>query len=194
VMAFFTTATTNILAAEKSAGVGHHVALSVVGTSRVPDSGYLRAKVAQEKLIVDSGVPYSLVHATQFFEFARAIADTATDGDTVRLTDSLVRPIAASDVATAVARTAAGSPLDGTHDIAGPAEMGLDAFVRTALAGYGDPRTVVTDPTAPYFGAVIPTRALVPGDDATIFETTLEEWLAAQTAGAADPRVAQSRE
>ena len=185
VMEFFTTSTTNLLAAEKAAGVGHHLAVSVVGTSRVPESGYLRAKVAQEKLITASGVAYSLVHATQFFEFARSIADTATDGDTVRLTDSLVRPIAAEDVATAVARTAVGTPLNGTHDIAGPDEMGLDAFVRTALAAYGDPRTVVTDRSAPYFGAIIEPRALVPGDDATIFETTLGDWLEAQTAGAA---------
>ena len=181
VMAFFTTSTTNILAAEKSAGVGHHVALSVVGTSRVPESGYLRAKVAQEKLITDSGIPYSLVHATQFFEFARSIADTATDGATVRLTDSLVRPIAADDVATAMGRTAAGAPLNGTLDIAGPAEMGLDQFVRTALAAYGDPREVVTDRTAPYFGAIIAERALVPGGDALVFDTRLDDWLAAQT-------------
>ena len=180
VMDFFTTSTRNLLAAEKTAGVTHHVALSVVGTDRLPDSGYFRAKVAQENLIKESGLPYSIVHATQFFEFVKSIAAAATDGDTVRLSHALIQPIAADDVATAVARTAVGAPLNGTLEIAGPVQLGLDDLVRTGLALRGDPREVVADADAPYFGAILQERTLVPGPDATIFETTFEQWLAAQ--------------
>lgn len=184
VMTFFTTSTTNLLATEKVAGVTHHVALSVVGTDRLPDSGYMRAKVAQETLIRDSGIPFSLVHATQFFEFVKAIAAAATDGDTVKLSHALVRPIAAEDVATTVARTAVGAPLNGTLDIAGPDEISLDELVRGALARQGDPRTVVADANAPYFGAILAERTLVPAadGDAVIFPTTFDEWLTAQAA------------
>lgn len=176
VLAFFTTSTTNLLAAEVAAGVGHHVALTIVGAERLPGSGYMRAKVAQEKLITESTVPYSLVRATQFLEFATGIAASSTDGDTIRLPHSLTRPIAAVDVSTTVARTAAGGPLNGTIEIAGPTELGLDEWIRTHLALGNDPRTVVTDPEALYFGTVPAERDLVPGDGATIFETGLEQW------------------
>ena len=182
VLDFFTTSTTNLLAAEKAAGVSHHVALSVVGTDRLPDSGYFRAKVAQENLIKASGLPYSIVHATQFFEFVKSIADAATDGTTVRLSHALIQPIAADDVATAVARTAVGSPLQGTLEIAGPTQLGLDELVRTGLSLRGDPREVVVDANAPYFGAVLAERTLVPDADATVFSTTFEVWLGGQAA------------
>lgn len=182
VMDFFTNSTTNLLEAEKVAGVGHHVALSVVGTDRLPDSGYFRAKVAQEQLIKNSGVPYSLVHATQFFEFVKSIADGATDGNTVRLSPALIQPIAADDVATAVARTSVGTPLDGTIEVAGPETFGLDELIRAGLGMKGDPRDVVADPAAPYFGAILSEKSLVAGPDATIFETRFQDWAAAQLA------------
>ncbi len=178
VMNFFVTSTTKLLAAEKDAGVKHHVALSVVGTDRVPESGYLRAKVAQEKLIRESGIPYSLVHATQFFEFVKGIADSATEGDTVRLSHASIQPIAADDVAAVVARTAAGTPLNGTLEIGGPEKFGMDELIATGLAAFGDPRTVVTDATAPYFGAVLTGDELIPGPDAELSTTTFSEWLA----------------
>lgn len=177
VLAFFTTSTTNLLAAEKAAGVGHHVALSVVGTERLTDSPYMRAKVAQETLIKDSGVPYSLVHATQFFEFVKSIADGATEGTTVRLSPALIQPIAADDVATAVGRTAVGAPLNATIEVAGPQKFGLDELIRQGLAYKGDPREVVADPEARYFGALLSPDSLVAGDGATIFETTFAQWL-----------------
>lgn len=180
VMNFFTTSTTNVLAAEKVAGVGHHVALSVVGTELLPESGYFRAKVAQEKLIKESGIPYSLVHATQFFEFAGAMGQSATVDGVIRLSHALVQPIAADDVATAVARTSVGAPLNGKLDIAGPEQFGIDDFIRTALAARGETTEVVTDAQAPYFGAVLQERTLVPAGDATIFETTFATWLATQ--------------
>jgi uncharacterized protein YbjT (DUF2867 family) len=180
VMDFFTTSTTNLLAAEQAAGVKHHVALSVVGTDRLPDSPYFRAKVAQENLIKNSGAPYSLVHATQFFEFVKAIADGGTEGNVVRLSHALIQPMAAEDVATAVARTAVGEPLNGTVEIAGPEQLGLDDLIRRGLELKGDSREVVTDPTAPYFGAQLSERSLVAGPDATIFETTFDDWFAAQ--------------
>jgi len=182
VMDFFTTSTGNLLAAEKAAGVTHHVALSVVGTDRLPDSGYFRAKVAQENLITESGLPYSIVHATQFFEFVKSIAAAGTDGNTVRLSHALIQPIAADDVATAVGRTAVGTPLNGTLEIAGPVQLGLDELVRTGLSLRGDPREVVVDANAPYFGAVLAERTLVPDADATVFSTTFEEWLGGQAA------------
>jgi len=178
VMAFFTTATTNIIDAAKAAGVGHYVALSVVGAEIMVDSGYQRAKVAQENLIKTSGIPYSIVHATQFFEFVKSIAGTATVGTEVRLSHALIQPIAAEDVATAVARTTAGAPLNGTIEIAGPVELGLDDLIRAGLANAGDPRTVVTDPEATYFGQKLGERMLLPGADAIIFNTRFEEWLA----------------
>jgi uncharacterized protein YbjT (DUF2867 family) len=178
VLNFFRTSTGNLLAAEEKAGVGHHVALSVVGTERRPDIGYFRAKVAQEELIKDSGIPYSLVHATQFFEFARRIADEATDGDTVRIPPVLFQPIAGEDVARTVGRTAVGSPLNGRVDIAGPERFRFDEFFRGALAAWGDKREVVTDPHAHYFGAEMRESDLVPGDGAILGEIEYADWLA----------------
>lgn len=180
VMDFFTTSTTNLLEAERAAGVAHHVALSVVGTERLAESGYFRAKISQEKLIRESGLPYSIVHATQFFEFVKSIAQAATTDDTVRLSPALIQPIAAEDVASAVGRTAVGAPLNGTIEIAGPEQFGLDELIRTGLAYSGDPRLVVADPDARYFNAHLDERMLLPGDGAAIFETRFEAWLAAQ--------------
>ncbi|MFH8251565.1 SDR family oxidoreductase [Microbacterium sp. B2969] len=179
VLDFFTTSTNNLIAAEKAAGVGHHVALTIVGTNRPQSIPYFRAKIAQEKLIRESGVPFSLVHATQFFEFVGSIADISTDGDTVRLPGALVQPIAAEDVATAVARTAAGEPVNGDREIAGPEQFGMDEWARRALTFRGDSRTVVRDDSAPYYGARIEERTLLPVDGAWIFDTSLEEWLPA---------------
>ena len=176
VLKFFTTSTRNLLAAEAEAGVTHHVALTIVGTNRPQHIDYFAAKVAQEQLIRESGIPYSLVHATQFFEFVGSIADISTEGDTVSLPGALIQPIAAEDVATAVARAAAGEPA-GDFEIAGPEAMGMDEFARRALTFRGDARTVVRDDTAPYYGAVIEERTLIPVEGAHIFETTLERWL-----------------
>jgi len=173
---FFTTSTGNLLAAEKTAGVGHHVALSVVGTERLPDSGYLRAKLAQEKLI-KAGIPYSIVHATQFFEFVKNIADSATDGNTVRLSHALIQPIAADAVASTVARTAVGEPINGTIEIAGPEQFGLDELIRKGLSFRGDPREVVADPEARYYGALLEERTRLPGADALTLDPRFEDWL-----------------
>jgi uncharacterized protein YbjT (DUF2867 family) len=178
VLEFFETSTRNLLEAEAATGVGHHVALSVVGTDRLPDSGYFRAKVAQEKLIEGSSIPYSIVHATQFFEFVGRIADEATDGDTVRLPAALIQPMAADDVAAAVGRVAVGEPLNGTVEVAGPESFGFDDLVRRGLSARDDPRTVVADPGAKYFGAVLGERSLLPGDGARLAETTFDDWLA----------------
>ncbi|WP_159603060.1 SDR family oxidoreductase [Agromyces humi] len=182
VLAFFTTSTNNLLAAERAAGVSHHVALSVVGADRLPSSGYLRAKVAQERLIAESGLPYSIVRATQFYEFVGRIADEATVDGTARLSTGLMQPIAAADVSAAVARIAAGEPVNGTVEIGGPERVGQDELIRTALAAKGDPRTVVGDPEAHYFGTRLEGTELVPGPDAQLSTTTFAEWLAAQPA------------
>ncbi|MCR2763660.1 SDR family oxidoreductase [Microbacterium sp. zg.B48] len=179
VLRFFTTSTGNLLAAERAAGVGHHVALTIVGTNRPHVIPYFRAKVAQEKLIRESGMPYSLVHATQFFEFLQSIADVSTDGDTVRLPGALIQPIAAEDVATAVARTAAAEPLNADIEIAGPEVFGLDEFIRRGLTFRGDPRTVVRDDDAQYYGAKIDERTLLPVESAQLFQTRLADWLRA---------------
>ncbi|ORW71823.1 SDR family oxidoreductase [Mycobacterium saskatchewanense] len=186
VMHFFTTSTGNLLAAERAAGVRHHVALSIVGADRAQASGYMRAKVAQEKLIEESGTPYSIVRATQFFEFVDAIADSATDGETVRLPHGAFQPIAARDVATAVTQVALGEPVNGIVNIAGPDRAGMDDFIRDRLTASGDSRRVVTDPTASYFGAVIDERSIVPveGEDATIYSTRFADWAAAKVPGA----------
>jgi uncharacterized protein YbjT (DUF2867 family) len=176
VLEFFQTSTRNTLAAEATAGVGHHVALSVVGTERLPDSGYLRAKVAQEKLIENSSIPFSLVHATQFFEFVPGIADGATEGGTVRMPHVLFQPIAGDDVAQVVARTAVGAPLNGRVEAAGPEQYRMDEFFRTALAARNDPREVVTDEHARYFGTELSERSLVPLGDAILGETRYDEW------------------
>jgi uncharacterized protein YbjT (DUF2867 family) len=183
VMHFFTTATANLLSAEHDAGVKHHVALSVVGAQTMPDSGYNTAKAAQENLIKDSGRPFSIVRATPFYEFAVGLADSATDGDIVRLPHALFRPIAADDVAMAVARVAVGPPVNGVTEIAGPDPIGMDDFVRRALAANGDQRQVVTDAQAPYFGALIDDHTLAPEPNATIFTTRYSDWLDAHSSG-----------
>ncbi|MEV0160540.1 SDR family oxidoreductase [Nonomuraea fuscirosea] len=176
VMEFFETSTRNLLAAEADAGVGHHVALSVVGTERMPENGYFAAKIAQEQLIQKSGIPYSLVHATQFFEFVRGIADEATQDDTVRIAPVLFQPIAGDDVAAAVGRVAVDRPLNGRIEIAGPDLFRMDKFFRETLAGWGDPRQVVTDPHARYFGAELKERSLVPEDGATLGTIRYADW------------------
>jgi len=176
VMSFFVTATTNILAAEKRAGVQHHVALSVVGTADLPDSGYLRAKAAQESLIRDSGVPYSIVHATQFFEFTSAIADASMVDGKLHLAPVHYQPIASGDVASVVARVAAGSPLNEILEIGGPDRVRMDEFIPEALARAGDVREVVSDEHATYFGTELADDSLVPGPDAELGATTYDAW------------------
>jgi uncharacterized protein YbjT (DUF2867 family) len=177
VMKFFETSTRNLLAYEAAAGVGHHVALSVVGTERMLESGYFRAKIAQENLIKSSSIPYSIVRATQFFEFIKGIADLSTEGNTVRLPPDLIQPMAAEDVASAVCRVALGSPLNGTVEVGGPEKFRLDELVRRALAARKDPREVVADPQARYYGIKVSETTLIPGSDARLGETRLETWL-----------------
>jgi uncharacterized protein YbjT (DUF2867 family) len=177
VLEFFETATTNLLAAAAEAGVGHCVALSVVGADRLPDSGYLRAKVAQEQLITKSGLPYSIVRATQFFEFMDAALSWTADETTVRLPATLIQPMAAADVARAVADVSAGAPLQGTRDIAGPEVFTLDELGKITLTARGDHRNVVTDNTAGMFAAVSG-DALIAKDGAVIAKTGYREWLA----------------
>jgi uncharacterized protein YbjT (DUF2867 family) len=178
VMNFFTTSTTNLLAAEVDAGVRHHVALSIVGAERLPESGYLRAKVAQEQLIKDASIPYSIVHATQFFEFALRIADDATDGDTVRLPHVLFQPMAADDVAAAVCEISQRAPAESVIEIGGPEQFRFDEFIQQALTAKGDPRSVVADPKAPYFGTELEERSLVPTDAVHLGEIRFKDWLA----------------
>ena len=177
VMEFFTTSTRNLLMQAAAAGVRHYVVLSVVGTERIPGSPYLRAKHAQETLIKSAGIAYSIVHATQFFEFITRIADEATDGATVRLPPVLIQPMAADDVAKAVGRIAVGKPLNGTVDVAGPQPFRFDELIRQGLGARNDPRTVIADPHARYFGAELDERALIPAGDARLGEIRLEEWL-----------------
>jgi uncharacterized protein YbjT (DUF2867 family) len=176
-MDFFQTAGRNLTAAEVGAGVRLHVALSVVGTDRLQDSGYFRAKLAQERLIKSSPIPYTLIHATQFFEFVRAIAQFSTDGDTVRLPPVLFQPIAAEDVASAIAKAALAEPMNDTIEIAGPDTFTLPEAIRQVLAHDGDPRKVVVDPAAPYFGIKVSERTLVPGASARLGATKLDWWL-----------------
>jgi len=184
VLNFFRTSTTNLLAAEVAAGVRHHVALSIVGVERRLDSGYMRAKVAQETLIEQSSIPYSIVHATQFFEFLKGIADAATEGDTVRLAPVLIQPMAAEDVATAVAKVAVGAPLNGIVEVGGPDQFRLDEIVRRYLTAREDRRSVIADPHARYYGAELEERSLVPDKNATISETRFEDWLSQQLVSA----------
>jgi len=176
VMNFFTTSTRNILRYSASAGVAHYVALSVVGTERISDSPYLRAKNAQESLIKSGAIPYSIVHATQFFEFMKRIADEATDGTTVRLPPVLIQPMAADDVAKAVVTIAIGAPLVGVVEVAGPQQFRFDELIRQDLRDRNDRRTVITDPHARYFDAELGERSLMPGNDARLGEISLEEW------------------
>jgi len=182
VMNFFDTSTRNLLGAEAAAGVGHHVALSVVGTDRLLASGYFRAKMAQENLIKGSSIPYSIIHATQFFEFLKGIADISTVGNKVLLPPALIQPMAADDVASAVGRIAMGSPVNGMVEVGGPEQFRLDELVRHFLAARKDPREVVTDPHARYYGIEVSERTLVPGDDARLGETRFATWLS-QPAG-----------
>ena len=177
VMKFFVTSTGNLLKYEAAAGVGHQVALSVVGTERLLESGYFRAKLAQENLIKRSSIPYSIVRATQFFEFIKGIADLSTEGNTIRLPPAFIQPMAADAVASAVCRVALGSPLKGTVEIGGPEKFHLDELIRRALATRNDPREVVADPQARYYGIKVSDNSLIPGRDAGLGETHLEDWL-----------------
>jgi uncharacterized protein YbjT (DUF2867 family) len=177
VMNFFTTSTHNLLRYAAAAEVKHYVALSVVGTERIRDSAYLRAKNVQEALIKNAEIPYSIVHATQFFEFITRIADEATDGTTVRLPPVLVQPMAADDVAEAVGRVAVGAPLNETIEVAGPQQFRFDELIRLDLDARNDSRHVVSDPHARYFGAELGERSLIPGANAQLGEIRFEEWL-----------------
>jgi uncharacterized protein YbjT (DUF2867 family) len=175
-MQFFDTSTRNLLNYEAAEGVGHHVALSVVGTERMLESVYFQAKLAQENLIKGSSIPYSIVRATQFFEFIKQIADFSTEGDKVRLPSALIQPMAADDVAAALCRVAEGAPVNGIVEVGGPEKFGLDELIRRALALNKDPREVITDPQARYFGIAVSERTLVPEDDARLGETRYEDW------------------
>jgi uncharacterized protein YbjT (DUF2867 family) len=177
VLKFFETSTGNLVAAEAAADVGHHVALSIVGCDRAPDSGYLRAKVAQEKLIRNSSIPYSIVRATQFFEFFKRIADEATVEKTVRIPPVLFQPMAADDVAEAVCDVAMGPPLKGMVEIAGPQQFRFDEFIRLGLGARHDTREVIADPRAQYFGTELSERTLVPDTNARLGEIRFEDWL-----------------
>ena len=185
VLKFFETSTTNLLAAEAATGVGHHVALSIVGCDRAPDSGYLRAKVAQEKLIRGGSIPYSIVRSTQFFEFLNRIANDATDANTVHIAPVLFQPIAAEDVGKAVAQVAASAPIKGIVEIAGPQQFRFDEFIRLGLGARQDPRVVRADPDARYYGTVLGERTLVPDAGARLGEVRFEEWLAQSNVHAA---------
>ncbi|WP_308798916.1 SDR family oxidoreductase [Agromyces silvae] len=187
VLAFFTTSTTNLLEAERAAGVRHHVALSVVGADRLPDSGYLRAKVAQERLITDSGQPYTIVRATQFYEFVGRIADEATVDGVARLSTGLMQPIAAAEVSLTVARAAAGTPVNRIVEIGGPEQLPMAEFIGRALGQRGDTREVVADPEAPYFGTLLRGDELTPGPDAQLSSLSYTEWAETQVPAAARP-------
>jgi uncharacterized protein YbjT (DUF2867 family) len=177
VMKFFETSTRNLLFYGAAAGVKHHVALSVVGTERLLASGFFRAKMAQENLIKASSIPYTIIRATQFFEFVKGIADFATEGNKVRLPSALIQPMAADDVASAVARVATGAPANGMVEVGGPEKFPLDELARKYLAANKDPREVVTDPKARYYGVDIGEKTLLPGEDAQLGETRFENWL-----------------
>ena len=187
VLQFFETSTRNLLTHEAAAGVRHHVALSVVGTQRLSESGYFRAKIAQEKLITQSSIPYSIVQATQFFEFVKGLADISMVGDKVHLPPVLFQPMAADDVASAVGRIAVGEPVNGIVEIGGPEQFRVDELVRRRLASLNDRREVIADPNARYSGAKISEKTLLPGSNARLGETRFETWLtqpAAQIPGA----------
>ena len=177
VLNFFQTSARNLLPAEAAAGVGHHVALSVVGADRLPDSGYMRAKVAQEKAIKAATVPYTIVRATQFFEFVGGIADGSTEGKTVRLPPALMQPIAADDVGGALADVSVGRPLNGTIELAGPEAIRMDELARRFLSAKRDPREVSTDVNVRYYGTEVDDRSLTPGENPRIAPTRLEDWL-----------------
>jgi uncharacterized protein YbjT (DUF2867 family) len=178
-MKFFDTSTRNLLNYEAAEGVRHHVALSVVGTERLLESGYFQAKLAQENMIKGSSIPYSIIRATQFFEFIKKIADFSTDGDKVRLPAALIQPMAADDVAAAVGSVAVGSPLNGIVEVGGPEKFPLDELIRQSMAASKDPREVVTDPQGRYFGIAVSENTLVPDADARLGETRFADWLRA---------------
>jgi uncharacterized protein YbjT (DUF2867 family) len=177
VLNFFETSTRNLLAAEAAAGVGHHIALSVVGAERLPESGYLRAKVAQEKLIKEGPIPYTILHATQFFEFVKRIADEATVDNVVHLPPVQFQPIAAEDVASAVSNAAISSPVNGVVEVGGPEKFRFDQLIQQGLNALKDPRQVVADPKARYFGTELAERSLVPDDGAQLGKMRYEDWL-----------------
>ena len=177
VLKFFETSTRNLLTYEAAAGIEHHVALSVVGTERLSESGYFRAKIAQEEMIKNSAIPYSIVHATQFFEFLKQLADISFEGGKVRLPPVLFQPMAADDVASAVGLIAVGPPVNGTVEIGGPEQFRLDELVRRRLAALKDPREVIADPEALYSGAKVSLRTLLPDKTARLGETRFETWL-----------------
>src|SRR5882724_5948676 len=181
VLKFFETSGRNLLAAEAAAGVGHHVALSVVGTDRLLQSGYFRAKMAQEDLIKASKVPYTILRSTQFFEFLNGIAQSATDGHTVRLSPAFVQPVVSDDVAAALADVTLGAPVNGTVELAGPERLRLDELVRRFLSANQDARQVVADVHARYFGAELNDQSLIPGDNPRIAPTRFEDWLSRST-------------
>ena len=182
VLEFFETSTRNVLAAEAAAGVGHHVALSVVGTERLLQSGFFRAKMAQEQLIQASNVPYTIVRSTQFFEFVDGIAQSATDGQTVRLSPAHIQPIVSDDVAAALAEVTLRAPVNGMIEIAGPERLGLDELVRRFLRAKQDARQVVTDVHARYFGIDVNDHSLTPGDNPRIGPTRFDDWLSRSAA------------
>src|SRR5262245_48270 len=190
VLEFFETSSRNLLSAEAVAGVRHHVALSVVGTERLLASGYFRAKMAQENLIKASGVPYTIVRATQFFEFVGAIAQLSTQGKTVRLPSALFQPIAAKDVAVFVAEAAVAGPVNGMVEVAGPKPMGLDEAARQFLSASNDPRTVTTDPSARYYGVEVNDQSLTPGAHPRVGTTRFDDWLS-RSASKRDPAPAR---
>lgn len=177
VMEFFTTSTRNLLKAAAAAGVSHYVALSVVGTERLSESGYFRAKTKQEQLIMASSIPYSIIHATQFFEFVNSIAAAATRDNTVRLAPVYIQPMAADDVAAAVARIAVAAPVNAVVEVAGPEQFRLDELIREGLEARQDPRQVIADPQSRYFGATLSERTLVPAAGARLGEMRFQEWL-----------------
>ena len=177
VLEFFQTSTRTLLEAERQVGVGHHLVLSIVGADRAPDSGYLRAKVAQERTVEAGNVPYTIVRATQFFEFLGQIADSATTDGTVRVTSATLQPIAVHDLAVIVADVAEGPPANAVVEVGGPEAIGLGELVRRVLSAAGDPRTIVDDDTVPYFGQVLEDTTLTPGPDARLGPTHLDDWL-----------------
>ncbi|MGZ4184769.1 MAG: SDR family oxidoreductase [Solirubrobacteraceae bacterium] len=180
VLEFFTTSTRNQLAAERDAGVKHHLALTIVGADRLPDSGYLRAKVAEEAEIEAGTIPYTILRATQFFEFLAQTVDAGADGDSVRLSPGLMQPIAANDVAATVAELATGAPVGGRVELGGPEALGIDAWARRLFDATGDARTVITDSHARYFGTELADGELTTGDGARIAPTDFDTWFATQ--------------
>jgi uncharacterized protein YbjT (DUF2867 family) len=179
VMEFFKTSTRNLLTHAKAAGVGHYVALSVVGSERLLESGYFRAKIAQEKMIKEAPIPYSIVRATQFFEFVKDITDFSADGNVIRLPPALIQPMAADDVAAAVCRVAVGAPLNGSVEVGGPKAFRFDELIRLSMSARNDSRQIITDPQAGYFGVKVSERTLIPGDDAQLGDKRFEDWLTA---------------